>query len=276
VKKKSKLDIIRIIILIIFFIFMFTPVLWMILTSLKPINEIVTQPVKYLPHHWTFDNYIKLWKSTDFPRYFMNSMIVSSSCAVFTSLVAIFAGYSLSRFKFKGQKITLIIFLATQMIPIVVIIIPLFMIFTKLNLFDTLIGLVLIYVVLNIPFCTILIKGFFERIPVTLEESARIDGCTRMGALFRIIMPVMLPGMVATFVFAFIGAWNDLFFSIMFINSEAVKTIPVGINSFIGKYEIDWGTMSAASILALIPVFIMFGTIQKYLVQGLTSGSVKG
>lgn len=274
-KRGSGLKTLRVTLLVLFFIFMFTPILWMILTSLKPVNEIVTIPVKYLPEHWTLDNYTKLWKATQFPIYFKNSMIVSSLCAFFTALVSIFAGYALSRFSFKGKRITFLIFLSTQMIPIVVIIIPLFIMFSKLNLLDTLTGLVVIYTVLNIPFCTMLIKGFFERIPISLEESAMIDGCSRAEALIKIIIPIMLPGIVATFVFAFIGAWNDLFFSIMFVNTESIKTIPVGINTFIGKYEIDWGAMSAATVLALIPVFVMFGAIQKYLVNGLTSGAVK-
>lgn len=275
-KKGKEFSVLRIVLLGFFFIFMFIPVFWMILTSLKPVKEIVTVPISYLPKGITFDNYIKLLKSTDFPTYFKNSIVVSSVCAVLTSIIAIFAGYSIARFKFRGKNITLFIFLATQMVPVVVIIIPLFILFTKINLMDKLSGLILIYVVLNIPFCTVMIRGFFERIPVSLEESAMIDGCSRVESLFKIILPVMLPGIVATFVFAFIGAWNDLFFSIMFINSETIKTIPVGINTFIGKYEIDWGVMSAGAVLALIPVFLMFGMIQKYLVQGLTSGAVKG
>lgn len=275
-KKINLLGLLRVALLIIFFIFMFTPILWMILTSLKPVDEIVTFPLKYLPEKWTLANYVKLFRGTDFSTYFKNSMIVSLSCAVFTSLVAIFAGYSLARFKFKGKKVTLLIFLATQMVPIVVIIIPMFLIFARINLLNKLSGLAFIYVVLNIPFCTLMIRGFFERIPQALEESAMIDGCTRLESLFKIILPIMLPGIVAAFVFAFIGAWNDLFFSIMFINTESIKTLPIGINTFIGKYEIDWGMMSAAAVFALVPVFIMFGVIQKYLVQGLTSGSVKG
>lgn len=275
-KRLKPLSILRVVLLVLFFMFMFLPIFWMILTSFKPVDEIVTMPIKYIPDKFTFVNYIKLFKGTEFPTYFKNSMIVSLSCAIFTSIVAIFAGYSLARFKFKGKTITLFMFLSTQMVPIVVIIIPLFLIFAKINLVNTLEGLTLIYIVLNIPFCTLMIRGFFERIPRALEEAAMIDGCSRVGSLIRIILPVMLPGIVATFVFAFIAAWNELFFSIMFINTESIKTLPVGINSFIGKYEIDWGSMSAAAVLALIPVFVMFGMIQKYLVQGLTSGSVKG
>ena len=275
-KGLKPLSILRVIVLVLFFMFMFLPIFWMILTSFKPVDEIVTMPLKYLPNKFTFVNYIKLFTGTEFPNYFKNSMIVSVSCGIFTSIIAIFAGYSLARFKFKGKSITLFMFLSVQMVPIVVIIIPLFLIFAKINLINTLEGLALIYVVLNIPFCTLMIRGFFERIPVALEEAAMVDGCSRFGALIRIILPVMLPGIVATFVFAFIGAWNELFFSIMFINTESIKTLPVGIYSFIGKFEIDWGSMSAAAVLALIPVFVMFGMIQKYLVQGLTSGSVKG
>jgi len=275
-KGLTPLSILRVIVLVLFFMFMFLPIFWMILTSFKPVDEIVTMPLKYLPDKFTFVNYIKLFTGTEFPNYFKNSMIVSVSCGIFTSIIAIFAGYSLARFKFKGKSITLFMFLSVQMVPIVVIIIPLFLIFAKINLINTLEGLALIYIVLNIPFCTLMIRGFFERIPVALEEAAMVDGCSRFGALIRIILPVMLPGIVATFVFAFIGAWNELFFSIMFINTESIKTLPVGIYSFIGKFEIDWGSMSAAAVLALIPVFVMFGMIQKYLVQGLTSGSVKG
>lgn len=275
-KTNNVLGKIRIVVLILFFIFMFIPVYWIMFTSLKPVDEIVTMPVKYFSKNLTLSNYFKLWRQTEFPNYFKNSMIVSLLCALLTSIFAIFGGYSLARFKFKGKKITLFLFLSTQMIPVVVIVIPLFLIFTKMGLYDSLAGLTIIYVVLNIPFCTLMIRGFFERIPESLEESAMIDGCTRFKALIKIILPVMLPGIVATFVFAFIGAWNDLFFSIMFINTESIKTLPVGINTFIGKYEIDWGAMTAATTLSLLPVFIMFAAIQKYLVQGLTSGAVKG
>lgn len=275
-KKIKPSSILRFIFLFLFFIFMFGPILWMVLTSLKTVDQIVTIPLQYIPRRIVFSNYINLFKSTDFVLYFRNSMIASISCAFFTSVIAIFAGYAFARFKFKGKGPTSFILVSTQMVPVVVIIIPLFILFSKIHLYNTLVGLILIYIVLNIPFCTLMIMGFFQRIPEALEESAMIDGCTRIQSLFKIVLPVMLPGIVSAFVFAFIGAWNDLFFSIMFINKESIKTIPVGINTFIGKYEIDWGMMSAAAVLALIPVFIMFGLIQKYLVKGLTSGSVKG
>ncbi|WP_435790070.1 carbohydrate ABC transporter permease [Clostridium sp.] len=233
-------------------------------------------PITYLPKHPTLENYRNILKTTNFPVYFRNSMIVSSTSAIVTSTITLFAGYSLARFKFAGKKLTLLIFLATQMVPVVAIIIPIFLLFSKLKLINNLLGLVIIYTVLNIPFCTLMIKGFFEKIPYSLEEAAMIDGCSRVEALIRIIFPVMKPGIIATFVFAFIGAWNELFFNTIFISREVLKTLPTGINSFIGKYDINWGMMTAGSVIALIPIFIMFGIIQKYLVAGMTAGSVKG
>ncbi|MCJ7689551.1 MAG: carbohydrate ABC transporter permease [Clostridiaceae bacterium] len=268
--------ILRYSLMIMFFVFMTFPIIWILITSIKPVKEIVTLPITYIPNHPTLENYKNILKTTNFPVYFKNSMIVSSTSAIVTSIITVFAGYSLARFKFAGKKLTLLIFLATQMVPVVAIIIPIFLLFSKLKLINNLLGLVIIYTVLNIPFCTLMIKGFFEKIPYSLEEAAMIDGCSRVGALIRIILPVMKPGIIATFVFAFIGAWNELFFNTIFISREALKTLPTGINAFIGKYDINWGMMTAGSVIALIPIFIMFGIIQKYLVAGMTAGSVKG
>ena len=273
---KTVAGIFRILALACYFIFMVAPIAWMLLTSLKPVNEIVTFPIRYLPEKWVFENYVKLFSSTNFALTFRNSAIVSVSVAVLTTFFAVLAGYAFSRFEFKAKRACTVLLLVTQMVPIVIIIVPMLIIFAKIRLIDTLFGLILVFTVLNIPFCTLLIKGFFQRIPVELEESSMLDGCSRLQGLMYIILPIMRPGIASTMVFAFIGAWNDLFFGIMFINSEANRTIPVGINLFIGKYEIDWGGISAATIIALIPVFIMFGLIQKHLVSGLTSGAVKG
>lgn len=251
------------------------PIAWLLITSVKPIAEIITFPVRYIPSHLTFDNYRGALMETNFPTYFKNSLIVSVSTALVTTMLSVFSGYSLSRFKFRGRRLTLLLFLVTQMLPVAVIIVPLFLIFSRLGLTNSLFGLVLVYTVLNIPFCTLVIRGFFGRIPVTLEEAAHIDGCTRLQGLLRIVLPVMQAGIISTAVFAFIGAWNELFFNSTFIYSEANKTIPAGINMFIGKYNIDWGMISATGILALIPVGILFAVIQRYLVSGLTAGAMK-
>ncbi|HEY8888784.1 MAG TPA: carbohydrate ABC transporter permease [Clostridium sp.] len=275
--RKDKLSkALRYILMVVFFVFMTFPIIWIFITSVKSVKEIVTIPITYLPKHFTLDNYVNILKTTNFPVYFKNSMIVSTTASIGTLIISLFAGYSLARFKFAGKKLTLFLFLATQMVPVAAIIVPIFILFAKLGLINNLPGLIIIYIVLNIPFCTMIIRGFFEKIPYTLEEAAMIDGCSRIQALIRIILPVMKPGIIATFVFAFMGAWNELFFNTLFISREALKTLPTGINSFIGKYDIDWGMMTAGSVIALIPIFIMFGVIQKYLVSGLTDGAVKG
>lgn len=266
----------RYILMVVFFVFMTFPIIWIFITSVKSVKEIVTIPITYFPKHFTLDNYVNILKTTNFPVYFKNSMIVSTTASIGTLIISLFAGYSLARFKFAGKKLTLFLFLATQMVPVAAIIVPIFILFAKLGLINNLPGLIIIYIVLNIPFCTMMIRGFFEKIPYTLEEAAMIDGCSRIQALIRIILPVMKPGIIATFVFAFMGAWNELFFNTLFISREALKTLPTGINSFIGKYDIDWGMMTAGSVIALIPIFIIFGVIQKYLVSGLTDGAVKG
>jgi multiple sugar transport system permease protein len=261
---------------IVFLVAAVAPLLWLLITSVKPVQEIITFPVKYLPSRLTFENYINTFSQTDFLTYFRNSLLVSLSSTVVTTLCSVFGGYSLARFKFRGQRLTLVMFLVTQMIPISVIIVPIFLIFAKLGLVDNLFGLALIYTALNIPFCMLVIRGFFQRIPVSLEEAAMMDGCTRFQSIYRVVLPIMKPGIVSAAVFAFIGAWNELFFNSIFISSEANKTIPSAIYMFIGKYDINWGMLAATGILALIPVGVLFMCIQKFLVSGLTSGAVKG
>ena len=276
-KKKTVYSSIPLICLRLFFLFFaLAPLVWLALTSIKPIKEIITMPVIYIPSYVTFENYVKAIRETSFPVYFKNSLIVSLSAAFVTTVLSILNGYSLTRFRFRGRNLSLVIFLATQMVPIAVIIVPIFLVFSALGLINSLGGLILIYSVLNIPFCTLVIRGFFQHIPVSLEEAALIDGCGRFKSIVRIVLPLMSSGIIATSVFAFIGAWNELFFNSLFISTEANKTIPAGINMFIGKYNIDWGMISATGVLALIPVCVMFAIIQRYLVSGLTSGAVKG
>jgi multiple sugar transport system permease protein len=261
---------------VIYIAIMLFPILWITLTALKPIKQIVSIPVIYIPKPITFDNFIGIWESTKFPVYFKNSLIVSLTTGAIVSFLSILAGYSLARFEFRGKKLTYLMFLVTQMIPAVVVIIPIFIMYGKLNLINNLFGLIIVYTVGNIPFCTLMLRSFFENIPKALEEAAVVDGCTRLTALYKIVLPIMRPGIIASFVFAFIGAWSDLFFNIMFISKESLKTIPTGINAFIGKYSIDWGMLSAGAVIALVPVTVLFMFVQKYIVKGLTAGAVKG
>lgn len=277
-KRKYKsiiLGTVRFFILACFLLAVLLPLYWLFITSFKTNPEINALQVTYWPQAFTTENYQKLFQTTKFGVYLKNSLIVTLSASALVLLFSLAGGYALARYRFKGKTVLLGALLVSQMIPTILLFIPMFMIFGKLRLNNTLQSLIILYTVFNTPFCLITLRGFFERIPVSLEEAAMVDGCNRKQAFFRVVMPVLFPGIVATFVFAFTGAWNELLAGIMFINSNSLKTIPVAINAFIGKYSIDWGQMSAACMIALIPTVIFFAIVQKYIVQGLTQGAVK-
>lgn len=252
------------------------PLYWMIITSVTPEADLFTWPLRYYPLAPTLSHYTGTLLQTDIPRYFGNSVAVSVIAAAATLCVAIPGGYALARYRFGGRKPTALAFLATQMMPVVVLIVPLFIAFRTLNLLNTLYSLMIVYTVLNVPFCTMMMQGFFAGIPGELEEAAMVDGGTRLDAILRVAVPLARPGLIATFLFAFIGAWNELLFSIMFLNSDQHFTLPVGLYMFISKYDVHWGRMMAGATIALIPALVVFGFVQRYMVSGLVSGAVKG
>lgn len=270
------MKLLRFAVLSVFLLITLIPFYWTFVTSLKGRLEIHSEKLTLWPLLLTFDNYIAVFQQSHLSLYLKNSLIVTFISSAVVIVISVLGGYALARYKFKGKGVMLLIFLGTQMIPIMIILVPLFVIFSSMGLIDNLWSLIVCYTVINIPFCLVTMSSFFKRVPVSLEEAASIDGCGKLEAVARVILPVMLPGIVATFVFAFTGAWNELFFGVMFINSESFRTIPVGLNNFIQKYDIDWGQMSAGGIVSLIPVVIMFMLVQKYMVAGLTQGAVKG
>ncbi len=259
-----------------FFLFAVFPVYWMVATSLTPEKELFVWPLRYFPSAPTLEHYAAAFLRTDIPRFFTNSLTVASLASACTLTVAVLGGYALARYRFRGRKATLLVFLATQMMPVVVLIVPLFIIFRMLGLLNTLYSLMIVYTVLNIPFCTLMMQGFFAGVPSELEEAAMVDGCNRMGAILRVAVPLTRPGLIATFLFAFIGAWNELLFAVMFLNSESTFTLPVGLYNFISKYDIHWGRMMAGATLALLPALAVFAFVQRYMVRGLALGAVKG
>ena len=275
-KKKTLLLIGRILMLAFFLLLVILPIYWMFITSLKAPADIATLDIQYWPKNLTWDNYKNVLAGSNFLLYLKNSTIVATISSAIVLLVAITGGYGLSRYRYKGKGLTMVAFLITQMIPMTLLLIPMFLIFSSLKLQDSLVSLVILYVVLNVPFCVITMQGFFMDIPVVLEEAARIDGCTKFQTICKIVLPVMLPGIIAVFIFAFIGAWNDLLGGVMFINSEAKKTIPVGLSYYVGQFSVNWGEMTAGGILALLPSAALFAFAQKYIVEGMTSGAVKG
>lgn len=257
-------------------IIMLFPLYWIVITSLKPQKDIFSMPIKYWPEHFTLENYVNVFKVSKFHIYMGNSFMVSVLSAVIVLCIAILSAYVLSRYKFRGQKQIMIGFFLTQMLPGFVALAPLYLLMANLDLINTRISLVLMYTVGLIPFSTIMLRGFFQRIPVSLEEAAMIDGASRLKALIRVIIPIMLPGIASTFIFAFINNWNELFLAVMFIDSEALKTLPVAMNSFILKFDVDWGSMSAGTVLSILPSIVLFAFAQRFIVQGLTQGAEKG
>lgn len=276
-KTKRKLLLIgRVIVLAFFLLLVILPIYWMLITSLKIPVDINTLDIQYWPMHPTLENYINVLTESNFLYYLKNSVVVSVITGIIVLFVAITGGYGISRYKYKGKGITMLAFLMTQMIPMTLILVPMFLIFHSVNLGDTLTSLIILYVVINVPFCVITMQGFFANIPIEVEEAAAIDGCNKFKVITKIVLPVMLPGIIAVFVFAFIGAWNDLLGGVMFINSELKKTLPVGLSSYVGQFAINWGEMCAGGMLALIPSALLFVMVQKYIVEGMTSGAVKG
>lgn len=252
------------------------PLYWLLKIALTPDALIFTEGTAPWPSAVTFDNFRTVVFQSDFARYFLNSVIVSLSTAAITVVIAAGAGYAFSRFTFTGKRWIIALMLLTQMFPLLMIIAPIYKIVAALGLLNSLTSLIIVYTAFNIPFATFLMQSFFDGIPKDLEEAAMIDGCTRLAALRRVIVPLTLPGLGATLGFVFTAAWSELLFALMLISKNDAMTFPVGLLTFVSKFSVDWGQMMAAGVLALIPSCLFFIFIQRYLVQGLTTGAVKG
>ncbi len=262
--------------LAIFIIFAIFPLFWLVKISLTPNNLLYSEGITLWPSSITWDNYKFALLGSRFPRFFFNSVIVSLTSAGVVTLIAAAGGYAFSRFRFRGKVPIMFVMLLTQMVPLVMLIAPIFKLMVPLGLTNNLLGLIIVYTAFNVPFATFLMQSFFDGIPKELEEAAMIDGCTRLTALRRIVFPLTLPGMGATLGFVFTAAWSELLFALMLINSDDKMTFPVGLLTFVTKFSVDFGQMMAAGVLALIPACMFFAFIQRYLIQGLTAGAIKG
>jgi multiple sugar transport system permease protein len=264
------------IIVILVLIFAIAPLLWTILTSLKHESDIMTRDLQYVPREITFENYVNIWTRSNYPALIGNSAIVTTITLVVCLTIGSLAAYGFSRYQFRGRTSLLLFYLVIRMFPVVLLIIPLFILLRDLGLLGKHFGLALAYTTFLLPLCVWMMKGFFDAIPVDLEDSARIDGCTRLSAFFRVVLPLARSGLVATTVFIGIGAWNEYLFALMLTTTQDARTWPVGLALMVGEFQLPWGALSAGGVISIIPVMIFFAIVQQSLVRGITAGAVKG
>ena len=278
-RKRNDRKLLTIILTIIVCLFALFPFVWMISTSFKPAEEVYTSTPSFIPDNPTANGYYEMLTTEsstfDFKQWTVNSVIVAFLTTVFSMIIATLGGYGISRFRFRGRNGLSYIILTTQVLPGSLLLIPLYIIMSNMQLLDTRLGLVMAYATFSVPFCTWMMKGFFDSIPLSLEEAARVDGAGRFRCFATVVLPLTVPGLVATGLFAFINGWNEYLFASTFMKSYENWTLPMGIASFQGQYTTNWGTLMAGSVLITVPVVILFLALQKYLVGGMTAGAVK-
>jgi multiple sugar transport system permease protein len=250
----------------------------MISTSLKPNKDAFEMPPHWIPREWTLENFAdQLQDRTGFMVYVSNGVLVSVSTAIVTIAVAVPAGYAFARLRFAAKRLLLIVILASQMFPPVIIVITLYTLYRRFGLLDTYAGLILAFTSYSLPFSVWMMRGFCETVPLEIEEAAFVDGCTRPEILWRVVLPVIQPGLIAVGLFSFLHAWNNLIFALSLTSSPALRTIPPGfLLTYVGEFQYRWGEMFAGSVIVTLPTVILFIGLQRYLVRGLTAGAVKG
>ncbi|MEA4900680.1 carbohydrate ABC transporter permease [Desulfitobacterium sp.] len=256
----------------------FFPIYWMLSTSFKSNLDVFQLPPEWWPANPTMENYAGLFSpETPIMRFFFNSFVTSVLTVLVTLVLATFSGYALSRLRFRFRNQILVSVLITQMFPLVVMLAPLYVLYNKAHLLNTYVGMVIAFTSFALPFGIWMIKGFVDTVPVEIEEAAMVDGCTRFQAMRKVVLPLTIPGIVSTGIFAFLDAWNNLLFPMVLTNDITMKTLPAGlVLVFTGAFKHNWGGMMAACIFSTIPVVIIFILLQRYLVDGLTGGAVKG
>lgn len=255
------------------------PFYWLFITSIKPKTELFILPIKWWPSNFEWYNYLSVWKSFPLSRYFLNSIFVTTITVILAVSISSSAAYALSRIKFKGNNSIITLLLITQMLPGIVTLVPFYFWMVNLGLINTYWGLIFAYSTWSIPFCTLMLRGYFKTAcPQELEEAALIDGCNRFSAYYRIALPLSIPGLVAAGSFSFMLAWKEFMWASIIISSGSLKTLPVGLYDMIGEGgNINFLTeFMTASVLTCVPVLIIFFLFQSYIVSGLTQGAIKG
>lgn len=265
------------VLLVFFSAYCIFPFIWMVISALKPKTEIRTATPSFLISEPTLGNFNRVLFDVGFLNYIKNSMLVSVIACVLSMIIAILAGYALSRYyKMKLVKVSNLAMMLSQMIPGVLLLVPLYLIMQRLHVLESYMSLILAYTTFVIPLCTFMMSSFFDTVPFALEEAAEIDGCSKSQTLLQIILPLSIPSLVSTGLYAFINAWNEFMFGYIFISTDKYRTLTPAIMLFKGANTVDWGGLMAGSVIAVIPVTLIFLFLQRYFLAGLMSGSVKG
>ena len=275
-RKKLLADILTYLFLFIFTVVALYPVINVFTISIRPNDSLLSTSLSIIPDNATFKQYIELFKNRPFLLWVWNSTIVSFVVTVTGVVLASTAGYALSRFRFVGKQASMLGLLTTQMFPATMLLLPMYIMLIKLGLINSYLGIIIIYSATALPFCVWQMKGYYDTIPVSLEESARIDGCNKWQAFYKIILPLAAPALVITALFSFMTAWSEYIVAAQVLHDTSLYTLPLGLKSFQSNLTTEWGLYAAAALIVSIPVVILFILLSKWLVSGLTLGSVKG
>ncbi len=262
----------------------YAPLAWLIISSISTRKELLSVPPHWIPHQPTLRNYLAIILSPKgsstvarmFKFALFNSFLVSASVTIISLVIGSLAAYAFARIRFPLRRPGLLMIMGTRMLPAISIIIPLYIIASNTGILDTPLVLIMVYLSFTLPFVVWIMASFFQTIPVELEDAARIDGCSRLGALWRVILPISGPGLVATAIFSFLLAWDEFFFALIFTSTFKAKTVPVAIAEFTGRHAIDYSSMATGGVLAAVPPVLLALIFQRYIVSGLTAGAVKG
>ena len=250
------------------------PLAWMFSVSVRPNVEVMKMPPDWIPQVFTLEAYEKILTTPRYLRVFVNSMSIALVVTAMSLFLGTLAAYALARFDFIGHRSVMMFLITTQMFPLVLLCIPYFRIFVALGLYDTLTALVIVYLTFTLPFCILMLRSYFLNIPRDIEEAATVDGCSRVGAIFRMLVPMSWPAFIGAGLYTFLLSWNEFLFAVVLIESWSNRVLTMAIYSLLAEFVTDWDTMMAFSVLASLPLVVAFILLQKYMVQGMTAGAL--
>jgi multiple sugar transport system permease protein len=255
-------------------VIIFLPLAWMLTVSLRPNLEVMRIPPSWIPDTVTVEGYRKIFTNPRYVVVFLNTIFISLTVTVLSLVLGALAAYALARFSFRGQRVVMMFLIITQMFPLVLLCIPYFRIFVWMGLYDTRTSLIIVYLTFTLPFCILMLRSYFMNIPPHMEEAAMVDGCTRVGAIFRILVPISYPAFVGAGLYTFLLAWNEFLFAVVLVESWENRVLTMAIYSLMAEFVTDWNTMMAFSVLASLPLVVAFIFLQKYMIQGMTAGAL--